>query len=106
MKKIHFCNSHIAWFSYWNWPEIFSKLQIGQKLSLKREKGNKFDIYAIAIYYKNKKIGYIPRDDNREIAKFIDAGYKKIFSMRINRISPDENPENQIGIIIKIKKNF
>lgn len=50
-----------------------------------------------------KKIGYIPRRENSEIAKFCRQGYADIFDVRINRISPAENPENQIGIAVYIR---
>lgn len=102
-KFLHFSTTHIAGFSYWNWVKIFSKLKIGKKLKFKREHNNKYDKYAIAIYVKNEKIGYIPRENNFEIAKMIDAWYEKIFKIRINRISASEHPENQIWISIFIK---
>lgn len=102
-KFSHFCTTHIAGFSYWNWVKIFSKLKIGKKLKFKREYNNKYDKYAIAIYVKNEKIGYIPRENNFEISKIIDAWYEKIFRIRINRVSTSEHPENQIWITIFIK---
>ena len=77
---------------------------IGTKLQLRREEDNKFAPYAVAIYYKDYKLGFIPRDKNKEISKLCEQGYTGIFEARINRISQDEHPENQIGVIIYIKK--
>ena len=103
MDKIHFCNTHIAGFSYWDGAEVFSELQIGSELVLKREIDNRFDVYAVAIFFKEFKLGYLPREENREISKLLDAGYVDAFVIRINRISCTEHPENQIGIVIHLK---
>ena len=43
---------------------------------LKREPKNKFDDKAVAIYFRNSKIGYIPQEKNEVIANLMDAGKK------------------------------
>lgn len=70
-------------------------------LTLKREEENRFDNYAIAIYYGEAKLGFIPRDQNHELSKFLEQGYD-IFEARIQRVSPEENPENQVQVIVYI----
>ena len=104
MERRHFINFDIAGFTYWNGTLVFQELAIGTELQLKREKDNKFDPYAVAIYYKDYKLGFIPRDKNLEISKLCEQGYANIFEVRINRISKDERPENQIGVIVYIKQ--
>lgn len=103
-NKRHLFNGHIAGFSYWDGVEAFESLKIGTKLTLVREPDNKFDPYAIAIYYDDYKLGFVPRDSNHELSKYLEMGYGDIYDVRINRISPDEHPENQIGFIIRIKE--
>lgn len=104
MERRHFINFDIAGFTYWDGTLAFQELIIGTKLQLRREEDNKFAPYAVAIYYKDYKLGFIPRDKNKEISKLCEQGYTGIFDARINRISQDEHPENQIGVIIYIKK--
>ncbi|MCQ2284043.1 MAG: HIRAN domain-containing protein [Bacteroidales bacterium] len=103
MEKRHLLTSHIAGFSYWDGAEAFSELKIGTTLKLVREPDNKFDPYAVAIYYEDYKLGFIPRDSNHEISKYLEMGYGGIYDVRINRISPESHPEDQIGFIIRIK---
>lgn len=101
--KRHFIHGNIAGFTYWDGAEAFSKLTIGTMLTLQREENNQFDPYAVAVYFEEYKLGFIPRNQNKEVAKFLEMGYEDIFEVRINRISPEEHPENQIGMIVHLK---
>lgn len=47
--------------------------------SLIKEPDNKYDKNAIAIYSGSKKVGYIPKSDNREIANSTDIDCLSIF---------------------------
>lgn len=69
------------------------------------EPENPYDAHAVALYFKKTKIGYIPRVNNKEISKLLEAGYADLFTAKINRISPEEDPENQIGIVVFLKMN-
>ncbi len=105
MKKIrrHYDTFTIAGFTYWDGCIVLDQLKIGKELSLVLEDENKFDAYAVAIYFGEHKLGYIPRGANREISKFLEMGYNDIFEVRINRITPEAEPEGQVGIIVYIK---
>ncbi len=100
---MHFDNFHIAGFTYYDGIDVFNKLEIGTELSLKAEPNNKYDIYAVALYYKNYKLGYIPHGNNKYVSKFLNLGHTNLFEAKINRISPDEHPEHQIGVVLKIR---
>lgn len=102
-KKRHYSNFDIAGFSYWEGCEVFNELKIGTELTLMREEDNKFDPYAVAVYYGESKLGFIPRTANHEISKFLELGHTDLFEVRINRITPDQSPENQVGVIVYIK---
>ena len=105
VKKVHLDNFHIAGFGYWDGCEAFEHLKIGTELTLERETENQFDPYAVAIYYKDFKLGYIPRGSNHDISKYLDMGYEDIYKVRITRISPDAHPENQVEVIVYLKFN-
>jgi HIRAN domain len=101
-KKRHYSTFNIAGFSYWEGCIVFNELKIGTLLTLVREEVNKFDSYAGAIFYGESKLGYIPRSENKEISKFLELGYTNLFEARINRLTPDLSPEDQVGIIVYI----
>lgn len=99
----HYFISNIAGFSYYEGCIVFSELKIGTELSLVREENNKFDPYAVAVYFKGYKLGFLPRSQNETINKFLEMGHTDLFEVRINRITKKEHPENQVGIIVYIK---
>jgi hypothetical protein len=56
---------------------VDASLTVGQTVLLAREPGNQFDPNAIAVRLESgAKIGYVPRQDARLVAKMLDAGYK------------------------------
>ena len=99
----HFSDFHIAGFTYYEGVDVFNELKIGAELQLVAEPENNHDNYAVAVYYQNHKLGYIPRDKNKYISKFLNFGHTELFDVKINRMSPEEHPEHQIGVVIKIK---
>lgn len=102
VKKIHLDNFHIAGFGYWEGCEAFEHLKIGTQLELVREADNAFDPYAVAIYYGEYKLGFIPRGSNHDISKYLDMGLGDIYDVRITRITENAAPENQVEVIVNI----
>ena len=101
--KVHLDNFHIAGFGYWDGCEAFEHLKIGTRLDLVREADNPFDPYAVAIYYGEFKLGFIPRGSNHDISKYLDVGLGDIYEVRITRITPDVPPEQQVEVVLYVK---
>jgi hypothetical protein len=99
----HFDDFHIAGFTYHDGVDVFNELKIGTDLALVAEPENKYDNYAVAVYFHEHKLGYVPRGKNKYISKFLNFGHTDIFDIKVNRISPEEHPEHQIGVVVKIK---
>ncbi|MDR3251130.1 MAG: HIRAN domain-containing protein [Tannerella sp.] len=102
MKDRNLDTFHIAGFTYYDGIDVMKELEIGTWLTVVAEPENRHDPSAVAIYYKEVKLGFVPRDKNSLIRKLLDCGHD-IFETRINRISPEEYPEKQIGVIVRIK---
>ncbi len=47
-------------------------LKPGTPVLLAREPTNRFDPMAVAVYIDGHKVGYVPRNQNRILAEFID----------------------------------
>ena len=105
MDVYFFKSFHIAGFMYYQGAFVFDELKVGKKVDLHLEKDNIHDENAVEILYKGNKLGYIPKDVNREIATLLKAGYKDIFAAVIQQIQSDVHPEQQvkIGVFIKAK---
>jgi len=50
-------------------------------LTMKREPGNKYDEFAIALYCDNIRVGYVPAQLNMVCSRLMDAG--KMFFCRV-----------------------
>ena len=97
----YYSNFNIAGFMYYNGADVFTELKIGRELKLLPEPENRHDEYAVAIYYKESKLGFVPRGENKSISKLLYFGHD-VFTAKINRISPAEHPNNQVGVVVKI----
>ena len=101
-KREHLANFYIAGFTYYDAPICFKNLKIGAQLRLELDKHNKFDPRAVAIYYKNFKLGFVPRSDNRIFYKLLSTGYYSIFDARIQQIDSAAHPEQQIRTVVHL----
>lgn len=52
--------------------EIVAALQTGTDVILVREPTNPYDPNAIEVWVGNRRVGYIPRSQNKVLAAFID----------------------------------
>ena len=61
----HWINFDIAGFSYYDGCMVLNELKPGMQLQLVNEENNKFDPYAVAVYYNDYKLGFIPRGETQ-----------------------------------------
>jgi hypothetical protein len=78
----------VAGFPYHAGPKLIHWLNVGEMLRLVREPDNPHDARAVAIYYEDDRIGYVPRNQNHNIAGQLDQG--KWLDCRIKAINADE----------------
>jgi len=99
MKKEHLAHFDIAGFTFYDGTLAFKELEIGTLLRLELDSENKYDPRAVAIYFGEHKLGFIPRSENRIFYKLFTVELEKHIEVRIQRISKDENPEHQIAVV-------
>jgi hypothetical protein len=104
MNDRHFATFHIAGFTYYNGVDVFESLKIGTALLLQAEPENKFDPYAVAIYFQEEKLGFVPRSSNKLLYQFLNLGYTDLFEVKISQISPEEHPERQVRVVVRIRE--
>lgn len=91
----------MAGFSYYDGAEVFNKLEIGALLEISLNPENDYDPWAVAIYYKDYKLGFIPRDENRIFYKLLKVGVANI-EIHIQRIDNKMHPEEQPWAIARL----
>lgn len=92
--------SPIAGFQFHRGDAIWPSLAVGEELALVREPENTHDPDAVAIYFGEEKLGYVPRAENSAIAQMLDRG--ESLDARIRGLSVDDDPWNRIRISISL----
>lgn len=105
MKRKYFTRTRVAGFQYGEGLLCYDELKVGAELTMVRDRENRFDPNAVALYKGAYRIGYLPKSGNEPYADLIDMGWTDLFEVRINKVDPDEHPEEQIGITIFLKEN-
>lgn len=99
----HLIDFHLAGFAYYDGLDVIDELALGKKVDLIREENNPHDPEAVAIYYKDKKLGYVPNSYNSLLNKLLFYGYGDFFEARIQMVNKENHPERQFRIVVKIK---
>jgi hypothetical protein len=82
---------------------VIDRLLVGTEVELRFEPDNPYDPAAVAIYYEDTKIGYVPDGKNSELYLFLYYGYDDLFEAYINMADSSEHPERQFRVVVKIK---
>ena len=90
----------IAGIEYYEALFVIEKMKIGDRLILKPEK-NIHDENAVEIYYKDKKLGYIPKSANYSISVILRKGWD-IFDAFVQKIDRD-NLDIQVAVFVREK---
>ena len=67
-------SSPLAGFRYHAAGELWPKLRVGDALDLRREADNPHDANAVAVLWRGRKLGYVPRRANAALAWGMDGG--------------------------------
>lgn len=86
--------SPIAGFQYYDGDEVFAELWVDTPLLLQRELSNKYDRNAVAIYYKQFKLGFVPKAENTAVAQMLDRG--EYLSARVVELTMNKNPWERV----------
>lgn len=73
-RTILLLKANVAGFRYYSGEKVWARISTGDPVILRREPSNPYDNGAVAIYWHNDKLGYLPREENPVIARLIDQG--------------------------------
>jgi hypothetical protein len=100
-KRQALFNCNLAGFTYYDGPLAWEDLRVGSKLTPVAE-DNKYDPDAVALYFGDNKLGFIPRDKNEVVRHLIEMGWEEAIDVRVSRMSREEYPERQVDINVAI----
>jgi hypothetical protein len=99
-RRVLLQESPLAGFQYHRAAAIWPFLRVGEPLHLRREHGNPHDRYAVAVWFRNEHLGYIPRRENRTLAGLLDQG--EHLEAHIVRLLEEPNPWRKIRLRVDL----
>lgn len=89
---------HIRGFQHWDGALVLNQLQAGSELDLVAEPDNPYDSQAVALYFDQTKLGYIPAEENGLLATMIFFGHVDAFTVRVLQVDEEANPWQQVRV--------
>lgn len=77
----------VAGFSYYDGPELLERIRPGDPVALVREPDNPHDERAIRIEALGRRVGYVPRSENRPLVRLLEQGAE--LRARVVGVGPD-----------------
>ena len=94
-------SSPLAGFRYYDAKQVWDDMQVGDALTLTRERDNAYDSNAVRVEWRGHKLGYVPRSDNRAVAFHMDRG--GLVEARISKLQPHRNPRQRIEFEVLVR---
>ena len=89
-----------AGLRYHDAKAVWDRLQAGDAVALIREPLNPYDVNAVSIEWNGHKLGYIPRTDNRAVARQMDRGNR--LQARITKLAYYRNHRRKLEIEVYV----
>lgn len=89
---------HIAGFQYADGALVLGDLKVGDKLKLCAERDNPHDPEAVAIYFGNTKLGYVPGNGVGPLSVMMHYGHEGVFEARVQQVAPERSPWHQVRV--------
>lgn len=81
-------------------PEVIDQIRVGDPLTLKREPANPHDANAIQVLWRDNLLGFVPRRENKAVARAMDRGER--LDARVVALRPDETPWRRLRFDISL----
>ncbi len=93
-RKVLIQESPVAGYQFYDGDWVWSSLAIGAALKLVREPENEHDSNAVAVYFREDQLGYMPRVENTAVAQMLDRG--ESLEASISKLRLTDNPWDRV----------
>lgn len=108
--KTHIKSFYIAGFQYYDGASVMPQIEVGTQFQLIPESSNRYDEYAVAIYFEQAKLGYLPAEDNKFIHLLLRLGKidNSDLVVMVQSLDTTKHPYKQIlvGMFLEGKSIF
>lgn len=102
---VEFQTSRVAGAHYVKDKSLLCKLQQYDKIELARECDNEYDKNAVALMFDGKRIGYVPRRENKALASMLEAGMAKRIVTFVTSIKDNDYENFEFTVYLKPEEN-
>jgi hypothetical protein len=99
----HLLSFNIAGLKYYEYLQVVELIQVGSILQIVHEKNNIYDPKAVVVFFRGKKLGYIPKEENEFVSKLLSSGNGDILSTKVQSKKIDGRIESQLSASISLK---
>ena len=99
-RRIHIQQSPLAGFPYHAGKGVWSMLEVGQPLTLRRRPDNPHDDRAVEIWWDEHMLGHLPRAENTAVSQMMDRG-ERLFA-RIASLQETRDPWERIEVVVEM----
>ena len=104
-QKFYLLQSFVRGFRHYEGPSLISQMKEGDMLELVREPDNEYDPSAIALHWNERKIGFVPAEDNEILSKLLDIGIPELIA-EITFLQPAAAAWENVRIAISVLKEI
>jgi len=101
-EPLQLIETHVAGYPHYMKVTDTVVMSKGMPLRMKREPRNKYDPRAITLYFDHRKIGYIPRAENRLLSRMPDGGIG--LQARISTFQPQNDPWERVRVEVEMMR--
>lgn len=99
--KILVQSSPLAGSQYYALAQVAPQLRPGDRLTLVREPNNRHDRNAVRVDWRGQPLGYVPRAENRAVARALDDG--ESLEARVAKLRDDPNPWRRVEFEVYLR---
>lgn len=81
--------------------DVVSQIRVGDALILKRDPTNPHDSNAIEVLWEGHMLGFVPRRENKAVARAMDRGDPLV--ARVVALRPEESPWRRLRFEISVR---
>lgn len=100
LRRVVLNRCNVAGFEYHEGLEVRDQIRAGDELDVVREPENPFDWYAVALYWKGRQIGYVPRDENRHLSRMLREGLRLVAT--VTEVRPEAETWEAVRVDVSL----
>lgn len=96
--------SPLAGFQYHAGRALWPLMQVGDPLVLVREPWNPYDPAAIRVEWRGAPVGFVPKQENRDLARLMDGGAR--LAGRIVHLQRSRDPWRRLLFEVRLEQEW